>query len=241
MIVTFDGATGSDKKELLKLIVRRTSFRVIRVSHFFRAIAYFYIKHKSQPTVHTIDTALLDKILEKHLPNILPGEGELIYFVRGTLHTLDKELYLANVSLLIPKIMENMRAREKIHSRIRQICLERDWIIDGRDAGAIIFPDADLKFYLDLDSFVAQNKFTPDYGSSSYKKNQDKKKAKKKPANNTEKALPLQKKTTIFHQEKLYFSSSIHSDTIYINVSHLETEEVYEKIIKIIKFKIKYD
>lgn len=140
MKIAIDGPAGSGKSTIAKLLSKKLNFEYIDTGALYRAITYILLKEN-------ID---------------LNEEDKIIKLLRNSDFKFDKNrLYLNNVSIE-DEIRENTISqrvsevaavpyiRDILNSIIKKIVVVSDNIIlDGRDIGTVILPDAELKIFLD--------------------------------------------------------------------------------------------
>jgi cytidylate kinase len=131
MQVTIDGPAGVGKSSVGKKIAKRFSLVFVQSGKLYRALAY--------AKLHDLDPDSL---------KLSPGdatEPELVLCDQ----TLGKELDSEVIGNEASKLAKERETREKVNSKIAQIAEERDLLVEGRDIGTKVLPNADLKIYLD--------------------------------------------------------------------------------------------
>lgn len=143
LIIAIDGPAGSGKSTLAKLVAKRLNYLYIDTGAMYRAITH--------------------KALQEGLD--LEDEKALVELARRTTIVLEKneeglEVYVDN-----QKVTEEIRTPQVTNSvsylaklagvRERMVDLQREMgkgggvVLEGRDIGTVVFPEADYKFYLD--------------------------------------------------------------------------------------------
>ncbi|HSJ12912.1 MAG TPA: (d)CMP kinase [Longimicrobiales bacterium] len=144
MIVTLDGPAGSGKSSTAREVARRLGFRHLDSGAFYRAL-----------TRTLLDSGLAPEDWSRLTPGQLDELG-----VRGvaTEDGYRLEARGADLTGLIrsPEVNAHVSAvaalpavREWLLGRLREAARGTDLVTDGRDMGTVVFPQADLKFYLD--------------------------------------------------------------------------------------------
>ncbi|MGC8764650.1 MAG: (d)CMP kinase [Brevinematia bacterium] len=139
MIITIDGPAGSGKSTIAKLLARRLSINYLNTGAMYRAVTLYLLeKHISIDDEASIAEALNDLSIDFIDGNIyLNGKN-----VSERIKELDVEKNVSKVSSL-------KSVREKMVFLQRIIGSKMDIVVEGRDTGTVVFPDADYKFYLD--------------------------------------------------------------------------------------------
>jgi len=67
-------------------------------------------------------------------------------------HSIEDEIRGADVTRHVSRIAQMQRVREWVNATVRAAAAEKNVVVDGRDMGTVVFPDADLKIFLTADS-----------------------------------------------------------------------------------------
>lgn len=136
MIITFDGPSGSGKSTLANKVSKKLKVMHIDSGSIYRAIAYYLIENN-------ID---LEDAKDK-VKDICISYNKYGVSLNGK-HLKD-ELRTADVTNMSSVIATRRYVREKVNSIIRKTAYAYSVIVDGRDIGTAVLPDADYKFYID--------------------------------------------------------------------------------------------
>ncbi|MGC8502136.1 (d)CMP kinase [Desulfurella sp.] len=136
-ILTVDGPSGSGKSTLCKILAKNDCFIHIDSGKIYRAISYLLDVNFKQSTLNNLK---LDFKLEN-------SQILLIYNNIILNELLADEEIAKKASLIAQKPF----IREYVNNFIRRIAHHGRFVIDGRDAGSVIFKDANLKFFLTAD------------------------------------------------------------------------------------------
>lgn len=139
MQIAIDGPAGAGKSTIAKIIAERTGILYLDTGAMYRAITYGALKAGIdwQDQQSIIDIAANSRITFDQNRVILNGEDitEAIRMPEVSKHTSD----VAVIS----------EVREILVNEQRRIAAGTSVIMDGRDIGSVVLPDADYKFYLD--------------------------------------------------------------------------------------------
>lgn len=140
-IIAIDGGAGTGKSTLSNELARRLNIIHIDTGALYRAATVYFLENGIEPTEENID-ANLDNI-DITLQNI---DGMLHVFLNGDDVTskIRKEI----VSNTVPVVAKYQPLREKVVVIQRTIAKTQSVVIDGRDIGTVVFPNADLKIFL---------------------------------------------------------------------------------------------
>jgi len=223
-VIAIDGPASSGKSTTAKLLAKKLKCVYIDSGAMYRAVALYLKDNKILPT-STGRKALLD-ILNKINIEILykPEKNENAILLNGKdISTKIRNSEITNYSSIIAtkKIV-----REKMVELQRMLAKNQSIIMDGRDIGTVVFPDADFKFFLtaSLDE-RAKRRFLEmkykKYDNISLKKIKEDLKCRDRRDTNR-KISPLKKA----------------KDAILIDTTNLTIEEQVKKILNILKNEI---
>lgn len=142
-IIALDGPSGSGKSTIANLLADKLKISYLNTGSMYRALTLYFLENNIKKS-DTIDKKILKKINIDITENkVLLNEKDVSQEIR------DKEV-TENVSWVssIPVV------REYLVEMQRNISKNKSIILDGRDIGTVVFPDAKYKFYLDASSYV---------------------------------------------------------------------------------------
>ncbi len=143
-VIAIDGPAGSGKSSLAKELARQLNFDYVNSGLFYRAIAYFiHIKNLNYSNPNSYSLNWLDNNIN------LKWDGESIILNDEKLDS--KLLQGPTIAQIASTIATFPIIREFINKNIRELALLRSIIVDGRDIGAVVLPNADVKIFLDAD------------------------------------------------------------------------------------------
>lgn len=140
--VAIDGPAGAGKSTIARLLSKELSFIYVDTGAMYRAIAYYYLKNGIDVADEKKVVERLDDITvsieydEDVLQVILNGEN-----VSGYIRTQEVGFATSTISK-IPDV------REKLLSLQRELAENNNVVMDGRDIGTCVIPDAPVKIFL---------------------------------------------------------------------------------------------
>ena len=141
MIIAIDGTAGSGKSTTAKKLAETLNFFHIVSGSLYRVVTYLCIINK----IDSKDNDSLMNILSDM--NII-FEGKTILLNNEDVTSKIRE---PNVSDSVSEYSSNIIIRNKLSELQRKLAENKDTVIEGRDIGTNVFPDADFKFYLSAD------------------------------------------------------------------------------------------
>ena len=141
MIIAIDGPAGSGKSTTSRLVAKKLRISYLNTGSMYRAVTLYFLnnnysleKDNVSEVIKSIDIDVSDSV-EKE--SIILNEIN----VTSKLRTLE-------VSTFVSKISSNNLIRQKMVEIQRKISQNKSIVIDGRDIGTVVFPDADYKFFI---------------------------------------------------------------------------------------------
>lgn len=151
MIITIDGSSWTGKSSSAKALAQLLGYQYLNTGAMFRAIGYF-VKKKGLADEKDIATAVRDVTMEFKL---IRGESRLFLDDEDV-----TEHIAANEVVSLASRVANIPAvREKLLQLQRHIAREGGFVVEGRDTGTTVFPDADWKFFLDASMDVKVKRY----------------------------------------------------------------------------------
>ena len=144
MIIAIDGPAGSGKSTTAKIAAEKLRFIHINTGAMYRGIALKCIQGKINPT----DMYEMDNILSGTKFKFCGKDGADL-FMDGV--NISSEITTAEVTESVSRISAIPRVREKLVEYQREMADGIDVVLEGRDIGTVVFPDADHKFFLIAD------------------------------------------------------------------------------------------
>ena len=131
MIVAIDGPAGAGKSSVARGVAEALGFTYLNSGSMYRAVALLTLREGGAASEHARD---LD--LELGERALLAGED-----VTDALRTPD-------VSEAAARVATNQLVREALVDKQRQLVAGGDWVVEGRDIGTVVAPEAALKIFL---------------------------------------------------------------------------------------------
>ena len=218
-VVAIDGPAGSGKGTITKLVAQRLNLVNIDTGAMYRCVALKAIRNK-------IDSTQIDKV-EKMLEDIdiqikREDDNQIIY-LDG--ENVTKQIRMPDVDSCVAKFAALACVRNKVTPLQRKMGETGNIIMEGRDIGTTVFPDADVKIYLDASIEERANR--------RYKQDQE-----KGIEISYEEVLEEIKKRHILETTREISPLKQAEDAIYLDSSNLTIEQVTERIVNIIKEKM---
>jgi cytidylate kinase len=152
--IAIDGYSSCGKSTLAKSLARELNFMYIDSGAMYRAVALYALQHGFIDTHGELDVDGLEKMLELVLITFKynPDTGKNETYLNGT--NVEREIRSLQVSNHVSKISDVKAVRTKLVKLQRRLAEQKGVVMDGRDIGTIVIPDAELKIFMTADNKV---------------------------------------------------------------------------------------
>jgi cytidylate kinase len=139
MIVAIDGPAGSGKSTVASTLARRLGFQYLDTGAMYRALTWIARRDGAD----LADGAALARLAAAHPVSFGP-EGQ----VQMDGEDVTTAIRDAEIDRLVPTVARHPEVREVMRERQRALALVGDSVIEGRDIGTVVAPDAEVKVFL---------------------------------------------------------------------------------------------
>lgn len=161
MIVAIDGPAGSGKSTTAREVARRLDYLHVDSGAFYRALTHALLADGvPEAAWDALDTDDLDRLRVRGEPG---DEGRVRMYVGDA--AVDHELRTPEVTAHVSRVARIAAVRAWLLERLRDIAARTDVVVDGRDIGTVVFPDASLKVFLVADPEVRARRRLRDHGT----------------------------------------------------------------------------
>ena len=140
--IAIDGPAGAGKSTIARRVAKELSFIYVDTGAMYRAMA-LYLLHKN---VDRTNTEQIGEVCQNAEISIEYQNGEQIVLLNG--ENVNAYLRTEEVGNMASKTSAIPAVREKLLELQKTLAREKDVIMDGRDIGTNILPNADVKIYL---------------------------------------------------------------------------------------------
>ncbi len=157
--IAIDGFSSTGKSTLAKQLAQQLGYIYVDTGAMYRAVAYFAMQNQliSVDSFNKVDLVnqLKNIVLEFNFNSEL-GFAEM--YLNGT--NVEKAIRTIEVSGYVSKVAEISEVRAKLVEQQQEMGKNKGIVMDGRDIGTVVFPDAELKIFMTASAATrAQRRF----------------------------------------------------------------------------------
>lgn len=143
-LIAIDGTAGTGKSSVGCAVAAHLGYGFLSTGEMYRALAYKVFAKKINPEDHD---AVLEAARQLRFTFMRQPDAKLKMFVDG--EYLGDKLHLEEVGAVASRVSTNGEARRVLTDKMRDVGEDGGIVMEGRDVGTVVFPDAEIKFYLD--------------------------------------------------------------------------------------------
>lgn len=213
MIIAIDGPAGSGKSTTAKLLAEELGFLYLDTGAMYRAITLFFINNK----IDLKDFNMLSKSLED-VDIDIKCENDFKIFINDI--DVTGKIRQSNVDRMVSNVSKLALVRNRLIIIQRKFSIGKNIVVEGRDIGSNVFPNADFKFFLIADIYERAKRRLKDKQYSSM---------------TLEKLIKEIKKRDMIDSNREISPLIKVDDAIEINTTSLTIKQQVKKIYDIIK------
>lgn len=146
--IAIDGPAGAGKSTIAKKVAKTKGFIYVDTGAMYRAMAYYLLTEKVNPeNAKEIE----DKCQGADI-TIQYVDGEQVVLLNGA--NVNGVLRTEEVGNMASTTSKNPKVRERLTQLQKELAAKNDVVMDGRDIGTCVLPNADVKIYLTASSAV---------------------------------------------------------------------------------------
>lgn len=145
MIIAIDGPAASGKSTTAKKAAKRLGFFYLDTGAMYRAVTLSVLEQG----IDISDPVAVKSLLEKTAIDLKDTNGNLKVLLNGK--DVSKSIRSSGVTGNVSAVSAVPAVRKAMVRLQRQLALKRNCVVEGRDIGTVVFPDADLKFFIEAD------------------------------------------------------------------------------------------
>ena len=148
MIIAIDGPAATGKSTSAKLVAEKLGFIYLDTGAMYRCVTLLTLRNN----VKINSNHHLDSLLKQFQLDIKKNEDEYIFYLNG--EDVSKEIRRSDVTKNVSAVSALSIVRKTLVKIQREIAEDQNCVVEGRDIGTVVFPNADVKFFVVADPVV---------------------------------------------------------------------------------------
>lgn len=145
-VIAIDGPAASGKSSTAQMVADKLGFLHVDSGSLYRAATAAMLRSDDDASHWTEDA-----VLEAAKPVQLRAARTSFYPVLDG-RSIEEEIRGPDVTRNVSRVAQMPRVREWVNGKVREAANSKNVVVDGRDMGTVVFPDAELKIFLVADS-----------------------------------------------------------------------------------------
>jgi len=147
VVIAIDGPAASGKSSTAQWVARRLGFHHVDSGSLYRAATAAELDQKDRVDAERWTDEMVLQAANR--VTFVPAEGAFAPLLDGA--PCDAALRSVEVTKHVSRVAKMPRVRDWVNELVRRTAVARDVVVDGRDIGTVVFPDAELKVFLVAD------------------------------------------------------------------------------------------
>jgi cytidylate kinase len=157
--IAIDGFSSTGKSTLAKQLAAALGYVYVDTGAMYRSVAYFAMQHNLVSETHLDKLGLITALPNIHLRfQFNPTLGFAEMYLNN--ENIETQIRTIEVSRMVSKVAEISEVRAKLVEQQQAMGKDKGIVMDGRDIGTVVFPEAELKLFMNASSNTrAQRRF----------------------------------------------------------------------------------
>jgi cytidylate kinase len=145
-VIAIDGPSGAGKSTVARLLAQHLGYIYIDTGALYRAIGWKVRKEQLEPT----DENVLAQLCGRTEVTIKKDNSDPRFYIDG--QDVTGEIRTPEMGMMASVVSKSPAVRDRLLTMQRELGKDGGVVMDGRDIGTVVFPDADLKFFLEANT-----------------------------------------------------------------------------------------
>lgn len=147
IIIAIDGFSSTGKSTIAKHLATELNYLYVDTGAMYRAITFYAMQHNLVGKNFINTKGLIDSLKDIKLEFVYNSDLQFSEMcLNGT--NVEHEIRTLDVSKLVSKVSTIYEVRKKLVEQQQEMGIQKGLVMDGRDIGTIVFPDAELKLFM---------------------------------------------------------------------------------------------
>ncbi len=140
--IAIDGPSGSGKSSISKCLAKKLNFVNVDTGALYRSVAYYFLKNDIN---YDCENTVLENLKNINIKVKYKNNNQFVFLNNKN---ITNDIRSDKVSMISSRISSMPCIRKYLLSLQRDIALKNNIIMDGRDIGTVVLPNADVKIFL---------------------------------------------------------------------------------------------
>jgi cytidylate kinase len=147
IIIAIDGFSSTGKSTIAKHLATELHYLYIDTGAMYRAITFYAMQHNFVGKEFINTKEIIDSLKDIKLEFVYNSD---LQFSEMCLNgeNVEREIRSLEVSKLVSKVSTISEVRKKLVEQQQEMGVQKGLVMDGRDIGTVVFPDAELKLFM---------------------------------------------------------------------------------------------
>ncbi|ARN76663.1 cytidylate kinase [Nonlabens spongiae] len=145
--IAIDGHSSTGKSTAAKQLAKKLNYIYVDTGAMYRAVSYFVLQNRLIENGQVKENELTDHLedIKIRFENNPDSKNADVYLNNVN---IEKEIRTLEVSNIVSRVAEISAVRKKLVQQQQAMGVEKGIVMDGRDIGSVVFPDAELKVFM---------------------------------------------------------------------------------------------
>ena len=148
-IISVDGFSSTGKSTLASKLAEHYNFYYLNSGLMYRIISYFALNNGCVIKNNIHESLLINKLDNLNFDWVIDNKGNKSLSFDGKI--FGEEMYSFEISDLVSSVAKLKQVRSYLFSQQKTLVIKKSIVVEGRDIGTVVFPDAKVKFFLTAD------------------------------------------------------------------------------------------
>ena len=146
LIIAIDGPAGAGKSTVASRLASRIGIPYLDTGAMYRAVGLLALGDGLEPPLDELASTRVVELMDRHRIEVEAANGGTTILVDG--HDVGEDIRSPECSLMASAVSALAEVRKALVPLQRELGLQKGGVMEGRDIGTVVFPDADLKVFL---------------------------------------------------------------------------------------------
>ena len=146
IVVAIDGPAGAGKSTVASRLASRIGIPYLDTGAMYRAVGLLALQDGLEPPLDELAATRVVELMDRHRIEVEAADGGTTILVDG--HDVGEDIRSPECSLMASAVSALTEVRKALVPLQRELGLQKGGVMEGRDIGTVVFPDADLKVFL---------------------------------------------------------------------------------------------